>query len=275
MKWALHAGVGAALMLSACSPTVDTSNPQNYSESITKMTDGMTEEKKAEFREALLAIAFNGTGGDIGLMKTVDLGSPIFLGAAERIKGKSAPEIIKLGYETRIAALDSQMKETVSKVQRMQSQRDKYKAVFDNIHLDNARYYVINSGFMEQPVISFEITNNSKIPIARIYVHGVLTSQGRSIPWVSNGFNYEFSGGLEPGEAERLHLEPNLFGEWKADDRYSKRDDLKLSLTLDNVENASGETLLDGELGDVEGQKLELAEMEKTRTELQKKLSAL
>lgn len=275
MKRAIIFGMGMALALSACSPTVDTSNPQEYAASITKMTEGMTEEQKAEFRDALLAIAFNGSGGDNGLMKSVDVGSPIFLGASDRIKGKTAPEIIKLGYETRIAALDSQMKEAVGEVQRVQAEKTKYKAIFDNIHLDNARYYVSDSGFMVQPVIAFKITNNSKIPIARIYVQGILTSQGRSIPWVSDDFNYEFSGGLEPSESEQLDLEPNMFGEWKVDDRYSRRDDLKLTLTLVNVENASGEKLLEGDPGDAESKKAELAEMEKARAELQKKLSAL
>lgn len=268
------AGAVAAVVLSGCTPKIDTGSPQAFSQSIAKMTEDMSQIQKDEFRNALLAIAFNGSD-DNNLMKSVDIGSPLFLGAAERIKGMTAPEILKLGYQTRLASLDARMKEAVGEVQRVEEQRTKYKAVFDNIHLDNARYYVGDSGFMQQPVIAFRITNSSKIAIARIYVRGVLISAGRSIPWVSDDFNYEFSGGLEPGESEQLDLEPNMFGEWKLDDRYSRRDDLKLTLTLVNVEDASGNKLLDGEPGDVEVKKTELADMEKTRAGIQKKLEAL
>lgn len=274
MKRYVVSVLGAALLLAGCSPKINTDNPKDYASSIAKITAEMSDDEKADFREAMLAILFDGSRTSSGALEGTDLSAPLFMAAGDRIKGKTAPQIIKLGLETKIAALDGDIKQVVADVQRMQKQIDQHKAVFDNIHLDNARYFITND-YIIKPALAFKVTNNSKIPIARIFVHGLLTSPGRTIPWVSDNFNYEFSGGLEPGESQHLDLAPNMFGAWKVDDRYSRRDDLKLELTLVNVEDASGKRLLDGDPGDTKKKQEELKELEKLRTEMQAKLTAL
>ena len=100
-----------------------------------------------------------------------------------------------------------------------------------------------------------------------------MSSPGRTIPWVSDDFNYEFTGGLEPGESKNLDLEPNMFGEWRYNNDYSNKTDLKLEISLMNLEDASGEKLLKGDPGDAKAKEVDAAEKQKMKSELEKRLS--
>jgi hypothetical protein len=98
--------------------------------------------------------------------------------------------------------------------------------------------FSFSKGTIEQPVISFTISNNGTIPIRRIYVHGKLQTPARAIPWVEADFNYEFPGGLEPREAKDLVLSPNMFGDWGKVPREAVQGAL-LSLKLTAFEDAA------------------------------------
>ncbi len=56
---------------------------------------------------------------------------------------------------------------------------------------------------------------NSLVPanlvVFRANRHAVLSTTGRSVPWVDADFNYEIPGGMEPGETQKWDLSPNLF----------------------------------------------------------------
>jgi hypothetical protein len=58
------------------------------------------------------------------------------------------------------------------------------------------------------------LVNKGKIAIKKIYIEGTLQTPGRSVPWVKESFNYEISGGVEPGESRAFSLAPNQFGAW-------------------------------------------------------------
>ncbi|SOB86740.1 hypothetical protein SAMN06297144_1849 [Sphingomonas guangdongensis] len=272
MKVARLFVASVALSLAACGDKIDTSSPQAYSKSIAAISDNLPNEKKEEFRQAMIAIAFNVADPTTGMMSGATLTSPLLLAAADKIDGKSADDIIKLGYETRIGLLEAEITESAEAVQRLDAERRKYKAIFDNIKIDSAKYYIDDSNeFMAQPTLGFRITNNSKTPISRIYLAGTVISPGRSIPWVSDSVNYEFPGGLESGESQQLDLQPNSFGEWRVGE-WSRRPDLKLKLEVVNVEGADGQALLQGDPEDVKSKQAEVVQLEKKRDELRKKL---
>jgi hypothetical protein len=84
----------------------------------------------------------------------------------------------------------------------------------ERIQITKPRFSYQKSNFLEEPIISFTIANRGTIPIKRIFVLGKLQTPGRAIAWVEGDFNYEFSGGLEPGETQELNLAPNMFGPW-------------------------------------------------------------
>lgn len=264
-------------LLSACEPKVDTSSPQAYSTSIQKLLENRSPQQKADFQHALFALAFDSADpSDGGIFGNADSTSPIFLGAADKIKGKTFSQVLKAGYEAQLQALNNAIAADVSAAKRAQTERQKNAAVFDNIHIDNARYRAeTNILGMREPVISFDVTNASKLPIKAIYLDGILKSPGRAIPWVSSDVNYEFEGGLEAGEHQHLDLSPNQFGDWAAKDTFASRPDLQFSLTVANVEGPDGAKLIHEDSDDAEAKRVDAAQKERLRQDVQKRLSAL
>jgi hypothetical protein len=92
---------------------------------------------------------------------------------------------------------------------------------------------------MNEPVLSFTITNKGDVPAKRIFLEGTLQTPGRAVPWVKDSFNYEIPGGLEPNESQRLDLAPNMFSDWGKVPQDAV-DGAVLTLILTAFEDASG-----------------------------------
>jgi hypothetical protein len=122
-------------------------------------------------------------------------------------------------------------------LQKQKVEAAKAAALLDKIAITDARYYWSDNQFLPQPVIDFKVTNNTGVPLSRIYYHGVVSTPGRSIPWVDHDFNNEISGGLEPGETKRLRLSPDMFSNWGAKETQG-RSDLVLTVKAVNAEGA-------------------------------------
>lgn len=253
------------LALGACNKTVDASDPDAFRQSISEITSGMSEDKKEELRQSMIVLAFDTYQPDKGLWGKAALDAPILLAAKDEIDGLSADEIISLGKTRRNTLIDIEIEGLAGELNRQKKARAENSELFDNLKIDNPKYRIQKSMLMEQPVISFRITNETDVAVSRIFMNGVLASPGRSTPWVEDEFNYEFSGGLEPGEVRVLDLSPNMFGEWGINDQYSRRDDLELSLELFNVELADGTLVLDEETRDPSEIEREMAELQKLR----------
>ena len=260
--------------LSGCGQKVDASDPQSFVKSLTAMTDKMSTEQKAQFHDAMVAIAADGDDPS-PLLAEADTNSPLFWGTANKIKGLTAPEIVRLGYQTELNGLDKAIADDTNAIRTIKAARQKYAAIFDNIRIAAARYHVEGNEVADLPVISFQVTNGSKTAIKKVYLHGVLTSPGRSVPWVSSDLNYEFPGGLEPGETKSLDLEPNMFGDWKVDDGYSRRPDLNLALSVSNVADASGQDLLKDDPGDVSEKQADIAARQRKRAAVQAQIAKI
>jgi len=147
------------------------------------------------------------------------------------------------------------------------------KNLLDLIVIENPKFYWTQSGFLDTPVIAFKITNGGKIALKRVYFHGVLRTPGRAIPWVEDDFNYEFNGGLEPGENKQLELEPNMFGPWAADETKG-RHDLAMTVTVINFEGSDGKEIVDTNAMDIDSKRKELDELKTTAAELSRKIQA-
>lgn len=110
-------------------------------------------------------------------------------------------------------------------------------------HVSRSRFYFSDSGYRKSPTIELSVKNGLPAAVSRVYFSAVLSSPGRSIPWVDDTFNYSISGGLEPGEETTWKLAPNMFGEWgKAP---QDRDDMVLTVTLTKADGADGKALYD------------------------------
>jgi hypothetical protein len=266
----------AAMLIAGCGQRVNTSSPDAYSKSITAMTKDMPPDKRAELKDSLIAIAFDTAEPETGIWSQAEPSAPVFLGAKDKIEGLTADQIIKRGYETRIKLLDQKIAEDAAGAQRYQAARAKVADVFQGVKIDGAQYRIKKDILdQEEPQILLHIANGSKRPIRTVYVKGVLTSPGRSVPWISSDINYEFPGGLEPGESQSLTLEPNMFGDWKPQDSFGNRTDLHLDLTLINATGADGTMLIDDTMVDDKTATIEATKLQGERNNLAAKLAKL
>lgn len=110
------------------------------------------------------------------------------------------------------------------------------------IIISDASFSVDRSGYRTVPSVSFTIRNDTKKAISRIWADAVLTSTGRKVPWIKDSFNYIIRGGLNPGETQRLNLDPGMFSEWAT---LENRSDYRLSITITRAEDENGNLVCD------------------------------
>lgn len=121
-------------------------------------------------------------------------------------------------------------------------QQQDAQTVLDAIMISSSIFHAQKNGFLDSKLISFNIKNGSKTVIKTIHLHGKLQTPGRTLPWIEADINYSFPGGLEPGEAKHLDLEPNMMSDWNnAEDQWMKTG--VLTLTLTSIDDATGSNI--------------------------------
>ena len=248
----------AFAFLAGCTPeepTIDASNENTYQESVAAVSQGLSEEQRKALSEAMMFIALGDiaeameSGGLLGAMAATpsDPGA-IFAKMAPVVDGKTAQQVIQIADRKRaewrdrqIAAAEAEIGTLEAELARIEQEDGSSRSSRGEFNISGSRFYWTDSSYPE-PVIDFEIMNNSDQAIRRAYFHGILETLGRAVPWVDKPFNYSFPGGLEPGETQRLRLAPNRFSEWGHSD-IRNRNDLVLTITIEDVEFADGKKL--------------------------------
>jgi hypothetical protein len=172
-----------------------------------------------------------------------------------------------------LASEQQQISELSSQIRADEQQVQRAKPLLHAVGISDARFYWSTSQFLEQPVVAFTIVNNGRTSLKRVYFHGVLSTPGRKIAWVDDGFNYEFKGGLEPAEHQDLELEPNMFGAWGAAETKG-RSDLTLALTVENYEGPDGKPVVDMDAADDSDKRIRLRDLRASAAALAQKLNA-
>jgi len=252
---------------------VDSSTDETLKSSIEAVKSSLSEEKKKEFEDAIQALAFSEIGNIFEAAANPD-------GMQRKIKdklnGKTADEIISEGNriiaerkkKEREQAI-SEIAETKSKIAELEQKRsdaEKAKEDLKKFNVVRSRFYFQKSSFMEEAVIELTVKNETKHPVSRAYFQGVLSSPGRSVPWVQDSFNYKISGGLEPGEQVTWKLSPNMFGEWSKAPK--DRNDMVLTVSVSRIDGADEKAIYDSEFSEWDKGRLE--ELNKRLSELQK-----
>jgi hypothetical protein len=147
-----------------------------------------------------------------------------------KINGRSAATII-LNLTIK---LDTEISEVEARLPKVEN-------VLEAVEVTSPRYYWQRSGYIEQPVIEFTVRNGGKLPISRIYFSSVLTTPGRSIPWIKQEFVQNFKGGLEPRERQQITLPRD--GAWR-DPQLKYLPGAELKVVVTNYEDASEEKLI-------------------------------
>jgi hypothetical protein len=97
-------------------------------------------------------------------------------------------------------------------------------------------------GFLDRKVMSFTVRNGSKDVIKTLYFRAKLQTPGRALPWIESSHNYEFPGGLEPGESRSIDLDPDDLGEWgKVQPEWIKTGVLSISILA--IDDAAGQKI--------------------------------
>lgn len=208
------------------------------------------------FSEGLAAATLTAAGGvvatgfDQGWM--ANRPKAVVQNARAIVDGRSAKEIIdianterKRAMEAALAIYHEQLVKAKSALNDLSADalaadrtRDEQKDLLARIEITKPRFTKEKSMFSEDPVISFTIANKGPVAVKKIFLGGKVQTPGRSIPWVSHDLNYEFPGGLEPGETKSLKLSP-----WASDWNKVPAEFLQgvlLDLTLTAFEDAAG-----------------------------------
>lgn len=283
---------GLTILISGClegEPTFDTSGEEAYRKSLANVKQALSPDDAERLPNALMQLTLADTpqaDGSVlgGLAKLASLSrSPELLLAqlGPLIDGKSGPQVLTLAGEKQLERFRRQMEAATEEIERLRAetsvanaQRVSEEEALNGFEISGARYYWREGGFRSEPVIDFKIENGSDHAIKRIFVRGVLETPGRSVPWVDDEFNYAFRGGLEPDEAQSLKLAPNSFGEWGSRE-LKDRNDLVLTLSLVNVEDANDKRLVTVDENDIKRKEKRIAALIEQRDELAEKIRGL
>lgn len=154
------------------------------------------------------------------------------------------------------AAISRSIEDTTTRMAdaREQREREELRDLLDRratIEEYNRDFNVIGAQFFRErdslglssPIIEIEVENSTGSSIGRAFFVGTLISEGRQIPWLKESFNYQISGGLEPGENATWRLAPNRYSEWG---RVDPPEDAMLMVDVVGLEGPDGERLPGG-----------------------------
>jgi hypothetical protein len=211
--------------------------------SISTIKESLTEQKKEEFEKAVKVLAFSGVTNIFQAAANPD---GVQQKMKEKLNGKTADEIIaasndilaarKVKEREQAAKEIEEIKTNILALEKQKSDAEKAKDNLKKFAVLRSRFYYQKSSYREEAVIEVTVKNNTEHAVSRVYFDGVLASQGRSVPWVSDSFNYSIAGGLEPGEEVTWKLTPNRFGAWGKAPK--DRDDMLLTVSVNRIDGA-------------------------------------
>lgn len=207
------------LLLAGCSdPKIDASSDEAMEKSVEEIRKDLPKDRKKAFDEALQIVALR----DLDLK---DLFEDGMLGTKkstakirEALDGKTGEEVIaeaeKVKKEREKRAKEGALQK-VAELEAKKEKAEKAKKHLARFTVISARFYKQERKYLgEEPIIELTVKNGTPHAVSRAYFKGTLASPNRSVPWLVDTFNYEISGGLEPGEEATWSLVPNIFSEW-------------------------------------------------------------
>lgn len=231
--------VAIALLLAAClsEPELKADSEANFNASFASATKILSDVGKEKLDSALRDLvlarveaqgpAADATPDRLAKDWAANRTALVVKYARDVVDGRSAREIVaiaekerKRSAETALANHRDQLAKARAALQAIQREaeapRDRAEAgaLLQRIEIGKARFRFEEVGLLEQPTISFSVVNKGSIPIKRIFVHGKVEAPGKDKPLVAANLDYEFPGGLRPGETKELNLTPNMFSEW-------------------------------------------------------------
>ena len=207
----------SAIILTGCGkPKLDGSSNEALQKSIVKVVAGMSDEEKNQFKENFSVVAM--TNLDLRAIfagqTTTELSK---LNLLSSLDGKTADEI---GVEANRILLERAQKQHDEAVAEINALMEKQKNAqiaknyLSKFSVTKSAFYMKKDKYYVKPYIDLSVTNGTDKAISRVYFIGTIASPDRPVPWFTERFNYEISGGLQPGESANWTLEVNMFSDW-------------------------------------------------------------
>ena len=245
--------VGMFLLVGCGEKKVDSTSDESLKTSISTIKKSLTEQKKEEFEKAVKVLAFSGV---TNLFQAAANPDGLQQKMKEKLNGKTADEIIaasndilaarKVKEREQAAKEIEEIKTDILALEKQKSDAEKAKDDLKKFAVLRSRFYYQKSSYSEEAVIELTVKNNTEHAVSRVYFDGVLASQGRSVPWVSDSFNYSIAGGLEPGEEVTWKLTPNRFGAWGKAPK--DRDDMLLTVSANRIDGADEKEIFNSKI---------------------------
>ncbi len=256
------------LLLTGCEPTVDASSEESLMSTIQEIKKSLPEEKRKDFDKAVMTVAFADV--ELGaLMAGIQDEDTLLKTAKEKLDGKTADEIFakakvvrerrekeraKREAERRAEQIE-QAKQHVAELEEEKTRSEKAESQLAKFEVESSKFYKRKQRFgRPQPIIELEVVNNTDTAISRAYFKGTYATPGRSIPWIEEEFNYQISGGLEPGESAEWSLAPNMFSDWGD---IEEKDDAVFTVEVTRLDGPDGEAVYEVEFDDEDAKRLE------------------
>jgi hypothetical protein len=202
--------VALGLALSGCGdPKLDGSSEAAFRQSASEVRASLDSERQEEFNQALLRLTMQDV--DLGSLMTQDPESMI-QGGISKLDGLTAVEVLQQDREQQerqgveeVASMREELADLESKLEEMGRAEENLE-----------RFVVIDSffrhegqGLERRPLVNIRVRNDTGRSISRVYFAGTVRIPERATPWISDTFNYDIPGGVEPGETTSWVLELN------------------------------------------------------------------
>lgn len=241
-----------SVLMAGCSdPTIDASTDESLKASAERVRDSLDGAHQKEFEAALQAILMSRA-----TQALIDSGFEATAGDAmaqgrTMVDGKTAEQIIAEAKAMRERQAERERAQALQEAKEIGAELDSLRAALSKAKSDESeplpvlksRFYWSESDFLSEPVIELTVRNDTQTAISRAYFDAVISSPGRSVPWVADSFNYSIAGGLEPGEESTWSLAPNRYSEWGRAPK--DRDDLIMTAVAVKADGPDGETLFE------------------------------
>ena len=165
----------------------------------------------------------------------------------QALNGKTGEEVIAHAEQLRKDREEKERTQALAEIKELEGKQAKAAQAREKLvafEVVRSRFYK-SSGFLgDQPVIELTVKNGTATAVSRAHFRGTLASPGRSVPWLRDDFNYEISGGLEPGETATWRLSPNMFSDWG---KVEAPKDAVLTVDVVRIDGPDKEPLFDAE----------------------------
>lgn len=235
-------------------PTIDTSTDAAMEESVAEVRESLDPELRARFDTAMMTVGMSGVS--VETLMAGEAGSASLVSQVKgKLEGRTGEEVIAMADSIRTAEEAERRRQAQQEIAELEERKERAEAAegkLSGFEVQRSRFDMRESYFgREEPIIELTVRNGLDVAVSRAYFTGTLQSEGRSVPWIQEDFNYQIAGGLEPGETATWRLAPNQFGPWGQVEAPS---DAVLTVRIKRLDGPDGEPLFGGDRWDSDDQ---------------------